>query len=229
MMNSSVNTFAPSASVFRYRESIPEQETIAMSFGRQDSADQGMAGLFDRGAVKICDSFLMTLSRSTQISPYLVRTAMRHPKLTGAVVLLLLAALAGTITYTGFLVVGVLAEYLGTGRTIAGLLLGALFARFPSISKGKLRIVGLLPKPVRRPLIMSLLVLCAIHFLSHGDYAHAAFPAFAIVFMLTFPWLRRAVFDRMVSSVFTFAGRQPRQSPDDRVIDGEVREIKDDR
>ena len=200
-----------------------------MSFGREGKADQSMARLLARAAVKICDRFLMTISRSTQISPYLVRAAMRRPKSTGAVVLLLLAALAGTITYTGFLVVGVLAEYLGTGRTIAGLLLGAVFARFPSISKGKLRIVGLLPKPVRRPLIISLLVLCVIHFLSHGDYAHAACPGFAIAFLLTFPWLRRAVFDRMVSSVFTFAGRSPRQNVDDRVIDGEVREIKDDR
>lgn len=154
---------------------------------------------------------------------------MRHPKLTAAVVLLVLAALAGTITYTGYLVVGVLAEYLGTGRTIAGLLLGALFARFPWLSRGKFRVVGLLPKPVRRPLIISLLALCAIHFLRQGDYAHAAFPGFAIVFLLTFPWLRRAVFDRMVSSVFTFAGRSPRQNTDDMVIDGEVREIKDER
>jgi hypothetical protein len=154
---------------------------------------------------------------------------MLHPKLSAAVVLLVLAALAGTITCTGYLVVGVLADYLGTGRTLAGLLLGALFARFPWLSRGKFRVVGLLPKPVRRPLIISLLALCSIHFVSQGDYAHAAFPAFAIAFLLTFPWLRRAVFDRMVSSVFTFAGRSPRQSTDDRVIDGEVREIKDER
>ena len=153
---------------------------------------------------------------------------MRNPKLAGAVVLLVLAALASTITYTGFLVVGVLAEYLGTGRTIAGLLLGGVFARFPWISKGRFRIAGLLPKPVRRPLIISLLALCAIHFLAHGAYVHAAFPGFAIAFLLTFPWLRRAMFDRMVPSVFQFAGKNPPTSTGDGVIDGEFREIKDE-
>jgi hypothetical protein len=153
---------------------------------------------------------------------------MRHPKLSAAVVLLVLAALAGTMTCTGYLVVGVLADYLGTGRTIAGLLLAALFARFPWLSRGKFRVVGLLPKPVRRPLIIILLALCAIRFLSQGDYVRAAFPGFAIAFLLTFPWLRRVVYDRVLSSVFQFAGRSPRQSRDDRVIDGEVREIKDE-
>ena len=64
------------------------------------------------------------------------------PKLMSAVVLLVLAALAGTMTYTAFLVIGVLADHLGTSRFIAGLLLGGLFARFPWIRKGKLRIVG---------------------------------------------------------------------------------------
>ena len=76
------------------------------------------------------------------------------PKLMLAVALQLLVALASTLTYTGFLVIGVLAEQLGAGRIVAGLLLGALFARFPWISKGGLRIVGLLPKIVRRPLIV---------------------------------------------------------------------------
>lgn len=153
---------------------------------------------------------------------------MRRPKLTGAVALLVLATLAGTITYTGFLVVGVLADYLGTGRFIAGLLLGGLFARFPSMSKGKLRMVGLLPKPVRRPLIISVLVLCAIHFLSLGEYGHAAFMGFAMVFLLVFPWVRRTIADRMLSSVFKFTGQHPSTSIDDRVIDGEFREKKEE-
>ena len=74
--------------------------------------------------------------------------------------MVVLFALAGTMAYTGFLVVGVLADQLGTGRFVAGLLLGVLFARFPWISKGKPRIVGLLPKPVRRPLIVGILALC---------------------------------------------------------------------
>lgn len=131
------------------------------------------------------------------------------------------------MTYTGFLVIGVLAEYLGTGRFMAGLLLGALFARFPWVSKGKLRIVGLLPKPVRRPLIVGILALCLLHFLSQGEYVPAAFIGFATTFVLTFPWLRRAMFDRMLSSVFKFTGRNPFKSTDNTVIEGEFRERKD--
>jgi hypothetical protein len=156
-----------------------------------------------------------------------VRTALRMPKLAIAVALAAMAALAGTITYTSFLVVGVLAEQLGTSRFMAGLLLGALFARFPWISKGKPRIVGLLPKPVRRPVIVSLLALCALHFLALGDYVPAAFTGFATAFILGYPWLRRAIFDRMVSSVFNFTGRQRPEHTDDTVIEGEFREKKE--
>lgn len=152
---------------------------------------------------------------------------MRKPRLAIAVALLLLAALASTLTYTGFLVVGVLAEYLGTGRFVAGLLLGVLFARFPSISKGRLRIVGLLPKAVRRPLIAGLLALCMLHFLLAGDYVPAAFTGFAMVFLLAYPWARRTIFDRMLSSVFQFTGRTPARNSDDMVIDGEFREKKE--
>ncbi|XYJ10027.1 hypothetical protein ACSUZJ_22075 [Telluria sp. B2] len=162
-----------------------------------------------------------------KILGFLLRTAIRAPKLTIAVALLVLAALASTLTYTGFLVVGVLADYLGTGRVVAGLLLGVLFARFPRISKGRLRIVGLLPKAARRPLIAGLLALCMVHFLSRGDYLPAAFPGFAMAFLLTYPWLRRAIFDRMLSSVFKFTGRTPSKNADDMVIDGEFREKKD--
>lgn len=152
---------------------------------------------------------------------------MRKPKLTLAVALIVLAALAGTLTYTGSLVVGVLADYLGTVRVVAGLLLGILLARFPSISQGKLRMVGLLPKPARRPLIVGLLALCFLHFLSLGDGVSAGFTGFAMVFLLTFPWLRRTVFDRMTSSVFQFAGRNGPDSTDENVIEGEFRERKD--
>ena len=142
--------------------------------------------------------------------------------------LAVLAALAGTLTYTGYLVVGVLADYLGTNRFVAGLLLGILFARFPRVSKGKLRLVGLLPKPARRPLIVSIVALCAVTFLARGDYLPAAFTGFAMAFLLGFPWLRRAVFGRMMSSVFKFTGKNPRQNSDDMVIDGEFREKKND-
>ena len=149
------------------------------------------------------------------------------PRLMLALALFLLAALASTLTYTGFLVVGVLADYLGTGRFVAGLLLGVLFARFPWYSKGKLRIVGLLPKPVRRPLIASLLVLCLLTLLSRGEYVPALFTGFTTAFLLTYPWLRKTLFDRMVSSVFQFVpGR--RRPGDETVIEGEFREKKDE-
>lgn len=151
----------------------------------------------------------------------------RKPKLSLAVALSVLAVLAGTMTYTGYLVIGVLADHLDTGRFTAGLLLGVVFARFPWISKGKLRLVGLLPKPVRRPLIVGLLALCSLDFLSRGDYVPAGFTAFATAFVLGFPWLRRAMFDRMLSSVFNFTGQNARKGADDMVIDGEFREKKD--
>ena len=149
------------------------------------------------------------------------------PKLAIAVALLVLALLAGSMTYTGYLVIGVVAELFGTGRFIAGLLLGVLFARFPLFSKGKLRIVGLLPKPARRPLIVGLLALSLLTFLSRGEYVPASFTGFAIAFVIGFPWLRRAIFDRMLSSVFKFTGQKPSGSTDDTVIEGEFREKKD--
>jgi hypothetical protein len=157
----------------------------------------------------------------------LIRAAIQRPKLAIAVALAVLAALAGTMTYTGYLVIGVLAGYLGTGRFMAGLLLGGVFARFPWVRQGKLRIVGLLPKPARRPVIVSLLAVCVLHFLSRGDYVPAAFTGFAAVFLLAYAWLRRAVFDRTLSSVFQFAGRNRAESTDDMVIEGEFREKKD--
>lgn len=169
----------------------------------------------------------MSIYRSTQILRFLVMAAIGRPKLAIAVALLMLAALASTMTYTGFLVIGVLAEYLGTGRVVAGLLLGVLFARFPRISKGKLRIVGLLPKPVRRPLMVSILALCLLNFLVRGEYVAAVFTGVTTAFLLTYPWCRRVIFDRMLSSVFTFAGRNPPKRTDDMVIDGEFREKKE--
>ena len=166
--------------------------------------------------------------QESQILRLLFSAALRMPKLTIAVALLALAALAGTMSYTGFLVVGVLAEQLGTGRVIAGLLLGGFFARFPWISQGKLRTVGLLPKPLRRPIIVSLLALCWLSFLVRGEYVSALFIGFAVAFLLTFPWMRRALFGRMVSSLFKSAtGQNPPKNTDDRVIDVEFREKKD--
>jgi hypothetical protein len=141
---------------------------------------------------------------------------------------LVLAALASTMTYTGFLVVGVLADYLNTSRAVAGLLLGALFARFPWMVKGKLRVVGLLPKPARRPLIVGILALCLLNFLWLGEYVPALFTGFATAFLLGYPWLRRAIFGRMSSSFFKFTGfNAPKSRTDGTVIEGEFREKKD--
>lgn len=131
------------------------------------------------------------------------------------------------MTYTGFLAVGVLAAHLGTSRFLAGLLLAALFARFPWVSKGKLRIVGLLPKPVRRPLMAGILALCLLNFVWLGDSVSATFTGFTLAFLLGYPWLRRTLFDRILASVSTFTGRRPANSRDDMVIDGEFREKKD--
>lgn len=189
----------------------------------------GLIGKPDTGsAVKICNSLKPPIFRSTQILRFLFRTAVRMPKITLAVALLMLAALAGTMTYTGFLVIGVLADQLGTGRFMAGLLLGILFARVPWFSNGKLRTVGLLPKLVRRPIMMSLLALCMWTFLSRDDYVPALFIGFATAFLLAFPWIRRAIFDRVLSSAFnTGASQQRPNSNDGTVIDVEFTEKKD--
>jgi len=141
--------------------------------------------------------------------------------------LALLAALAGTLTYTGFLVIGVLADHLDTSRAVAGLLLAAVLARFPWIRNGKLRIVGLLPPPVRRPFMVVLLALSLLHFLWQGEYVPAAFTGFTTAFVLGFPRLRRSIVDRSLSSVFPFAGRKRPDSTDDTVIEGEFREKKE--
>lgn len=162
-----------------------------------------------------------------KILRFLITAAIGKPKAALAIALLVLTALAGTMTYTGFLVVGVLADYLGTGRFMAGLLLGVLLARFPWISKGKLRVVGLVPKPARRPLIAGLLALCLVHFLSSREYVPAAFTGFTTAFVIGFPWLRRVLFNRLLSSISPFAGRNPPDRADSMVIDGEFREKKD--
>jgi hypothetical protein len=153
---------------------------------------------------------------------------MGRPRLTIALALLVLAALATTMTYTGFLVIGMLADYLGTSRFLAGLLLGVIFARFPWISGGKLRIVGLLPKPARLPLMASLLALCLLHLVTQGDVVPALCAGFTMVFVLAFPWLKKRLFTRLSSSVFNFgAGRNGAVVADDTVIEGEFTERKD--
>jgi hypothetical protein len=151
-----------------------------------------------------------------------------RPKLTIAAALLLLATLAATMTYTGFLVIGILSDYLGTSRFVTGLLLGAVFARFPWISRGKPRIVGLLPKPIRLPLMASLLALCLVRLLTQGDLMSALCAGVTLAFILGFPWLKNRLFARMSSSVANFAaGRNTPVTADNTVIEGEFREMKD--
>jgi hypothetical protein len=153
---------------------------------------------------------------------------MGAPRLTIAVALLLLVALAATMTYTGFLVVGVLAEYAGTSCFVAGLLLGAVFARFPWISKGRPRIVGLLPKPLRRPLMVTLLVLCLLRFVMQGETVPAVVLGVTTAFVLGFPLLKQALFARMSSFAGGFAGgRNTAVDADNTVIEGEFRERKE--
>lgn len=178
--------------------------------------------------LKFTLAFRCLLKRSTEILRFLITAALRTPRLMLAVALLALVALASTLTYTGFLVVGVLAEYLGTGRVTAGLLLGVFLARFPRISKGKLRTVGLLPQLVRRPVIVGLPLLCMVHFLARGEYVPALFTGFAAAFLLTFPWIRRAMFGRFVASLFKSPANANRPgSTDSTVIDVEFKEKKD--
>lgn len=150
------------------------------------------------------------------------------PRLSIAVAFIVLAILASTLSYTGFLVVGVLADYLGTSRFLAGLLLGILFARFPWISKGKARIVGLLPKPLRRPSVVVLLAVCLLRFSVQGDSVPALLMGFAMAFVLGFPLLRKLLLARMSASVMHFAsGGNAQVAADSNVIEGEFRERKE--
>lgn len=144
------------------------------------------------------------------------------------VALLALVAVASTMTYAGFLVIGELAYRLGTGRFLAGLLLALVFARFPSLSKGKVRMVGLLPKPVRRPVMLALLAFCLWSFLSRGDTTQAVFTGLAGGLLLAFPWIRRALLGRLTFGMFAPVDRQHRENTiDSGVIDVEFREKKD--
>lgn len=155
---------------------------------------------------------------------------MRMPKLAIAVSLFVLAAFAGAMTYTGYLLVGVLADTLGTSRFVAGLLLGGLFARLPRIRDGKLRTVGLLPKRARQPVMAGLLAFGLVSFLYRGDTVPVLFFGCAAAFFLTYPSIKRAVLGRIFSSLFQAPGEANRRETaddDDTVIDVEFREKKD--
>lgn len=153
---------------------------------------------------------------------------MRMPKLAAAVLVLALAALSSTLAYAGYLVVGVVASYLDTGRILAGLLLGVLFARVPWIRNGKLRTIGLLPKNARQPVMVALLAFCLIHFLYRGEVVPTLFLGFAASFLLTYRWIRRTLLRRAMSSLFGSKVDPPRSHTADKtIIDGEFRERKD--
>ncbi|MGV3742599.1 MAG: hypothetical protein ACO1NO_09855 [Burkholderiaceae bacterium] len=150
------------------------------------------------------------------------------PRLAIAMVLLLLVMLASALSYTGYLVVGVVAEQLGTGRLMAGFLLGVLFARIPWITEQKLRTVGLLPRRARLPVMVALIAFCLLSYLYRGELVPVLFLAFAGLFLLGYPWLRTIVVGRAMSSLFTSpVGRGPPKRADDGVIDVEFREKKD--
>ncbi|HEY8608195.1 MAG TPA: hypothetical protein VIM12_13855 [Noviherbaspirillum sp.] len=153
------------------------------------------------------------------------------PRVAVAVVLVALVALSASLTYAGFLVVGTVSHYLGTGRFAAGLLLGALFARLPYFSQGKFRTVGILPSPARRPLMIALLAFCLLHFLYRGAWMPTLFLGFATAFLLAAPWARRKFVARAMALLFGSAGQpgQParRDNPEETVIDVEFREKKD--
>ena len=153
---------------------------------------------------------------------------MRMPKLAIAMLILVLAAIAGTISYAGYLVVGIVSDYLGTGRFVAGLLLGVLFARLPYISQGKLRTIGLLPKHTRRPVLIALLAVCLLTLLYRGELVPALFPGLAISYLLAYRWLRQAFLNRALSSLFgsSLDPARPMRT-DATIIDVEVREKKD--
>jgi len=159
---------------------------------------------------------------------FLAQMAVRMPKLAIAALLLALATLAGTMSYAGFLVVGVFANHLGTGRVIAGLLLGVLFARLPWVREGKLRSIGLLPKRARLPVMLALLAFCLLSYLYRGELVPMLVLGFATTFLLTYRRMRQLIVSRAMSSLFKFSPdpNHPK-STDDAVIDVEVREKKD--
>jgi len=150
------------------------------------------------------------------------------PKLAIAALLLALATLAGIMSYAGFLVVGVVANHLGTGRLMAGLLLGALFARLPWIREGKLRTIGLLPRRARLPVMVALLAFCLLSYLYRGEWVSMLILGFATTFLLTYRWMRQMIVSRAVSSLFKLAPAPSHpKSADNEVTDVEFREKKD--
>jgi peptidoglycan/LPS O-acetylase OafA/YrhL len=156
--------------------------------------------------------------RLSDLFPLVAMAAVRSPRKVLVIVLLFLVALASTMSYVGYLVVTMLASQLGTSRFLAGLLLGVVFARFPRIRDGKLGTMGLLPKPARQPVMAALLVFCLVNYLMRGQFAAVGFLGFALVFLLGYGQLKKAVAGKVSSFIFPFgkagqAGSQPGSQP----------------
>lgn len=150
------------------------------------------------------------------------------PRLVAAIFLLTLVALASTLSYAGFLVVGVLAEHLGTGRLLAGLLLGVLFARLPWVSQGKLRTVGLLPKRARLPVMLALLLFCLLSYSYRGEWVPVLFLGLAAAFLLAYRRIRTMIASRIFSPFLRSpVDPHPPKRVDDKVVDVEFLEKKD--
>jgi hypothetical protein len=158
----------------------------------------------------------------------LLKAAVRMPKLAIAAILLALVTLACIMSYAGFLVVGVVANYLGTGRLMAGLLLGGLFARLPWVREGKLRTIGLLPKRARLPVMVALLTFCLLSYLYRGAFVPMLVLGFAATFLLTYRRMRQAIVSRAISSLFKLPPdlNHPKRT-DNAVVDVEFQEKKD--
>lgn len=153
---------------------------------------------------------------------------MRSPRLVLAAFLLALIVLAGTSAYAGYLVVGMVAGYFDIGRFAAGLLLGLVFLRLPRVRSGKFSSVGLLPKKVRLPVILALLVACMLLYVQQRNLAPVLFLGLAAVFLLTFRWLRQAAVNRLAAFGFKATRNSTEAKPvDPMVIDVDVREKKD--
>lgn len=158
----------------------------------------------------------------------LVTVVSRMPKLSLAAFVLMLALLSGSLSYAGFLVVGTVSHYLGTGRVLAGLLLGMLFARVPWVREGRLTTLGILPRGARRPVVAGLLLLALATHFYRGNWMPVLFLAFAAAFLLGYPRLRKWLVGRALASLFgPAADASPRRSADSTVTDVEYRERKD--
>ena len=152
------------------------------------------------------------------------------PRLAIALVILALAVVAGISSYAGYLVLGVLADHLGTGRFLAGMLLGILFIRLPSLRQGKLRTIGILPKALRFPLTIGLLALAFANYFPLGEVLPLVGLGLAAALLLASRWIRQLVVGRVAS---VLSRSRPAGGPantrriDPTIIDADFTEKKD--